>query len=116
MGDAHFRSNIKGESGAETISNFQSFAADVVTGTTVVARTSVTTGSVVNKPKGIVFGTGCCVVTGTLAKGAAAMNNAASALCGVPLRPGCIYLSNRASLGGAYVRQTKAASWTRILT
>lgn len=87
MGDTHFRSNIKGKDGTEKIENFNC----------------------------IKFGTGNGIVFGT-ANTAATQNAAASTALGGPLTPGCLYLSTKAAGGGLYVRQSAAASWTRLIS
>lgn len=47
MGDSHYKSNIKGKAGTETISNFASIGGTALTGTTVTASGASTGATVV---------------------------------------------------------------------
>ncbi len=87
MGTTHWRSDISGQDGTEKIEGF----------------------------KGIKFGTDSCIIYGTKATAATLEAAATSFLGGTP-SPGCMYLSSKAAGGGMFVRQSAAASWTRLMT
>ena len=56
MGDTHFRSNIAGKDGTETISNFATISGTTITGSTSVTGTSYVTGGSVRATNYIKLG------------------------------------------------------------
>lgn len=86
MGDSHFKSNVKGFAGTETISNFASVGGTALAGTTVTGTNVIATSY-------ITVGTNKYIFSGAVSENSASIVALASALVGVS-KKGSIYMGD----------------------